>query len=526
MSVHWPIIWRCLSNPRRVAIVDDRRSYKSIELLVAATHLAAHLAPKVKSQTVGILIPASGGFPIAALAAWMLGKTIVPLNFLLKQEELQYVIDDCGCDTIIAVKPLLDHMGFAPKGPEILLLDTFSFAGVPEPVWPASAADDDLAVILYTSGTSGKPKGVMLTHGNIGANVNQVREWANITTADTLFGVLPQFHSFGLTVMTILPLTYGIKVIYAARFLPPRIIKQLREFRPTIFIGIPSMYNALLSSKDAAPDDFKSLRYTVSGGEPLPDAVFTRFRERFNVLINEGYGLTETSPVSNWCRPHEFRQHSVGRALPGIEQRIADPATNTPLPINTDGEVQMRGPNIMSGYYRLPEETAKVFTPDGFFRTGDIGRIDDEGHLYITGRIKEMLIIGGENVFPREIEEVLNRHPLVKAAGVIGKNDPMRGEVPVAFIELNELPQPSSNQPSSDQPVITHAETASTQSTHPETASTQSVHLDAAAIQSTLKSYCREHLAGYKVPDEIRILEALPRNPTGKIMRRELKPLL
>lgn len=504
MSVHWPIIMKCLASPLRVAVVDDRRSYRAIELLVAATHLAAHLAPRAKSQTVGILLPASGAFPIAALAAWMLGKTIVPLNFLLKPEELQYVVDDCGCDTIIAAKPLLDHMGFAPKGPEIVLMDALSFSGVPDPSWPASAEAEDLAVILYTSGTSGKPKGVMLTHANLEANVRQVEDWVHFTRDDVMLGVLPQFHSFGLTVMTLLPLRFGLRVVYTPRFLPGKLIKLMREHRPTIFVAIPSMYGALLHAKDAEPEDFKSLRYAVSGGEPLPDAVFSKFRERFGVTLNEGYGLTETSPVSNWCRPHEFRQHSVGRALPEIEQRIVDPATGQTLGPEQDGEVQMRGPNIMKGYFRLPEETAKVFTADGFFKTGDMGRLDHDGHLFITGRIKEMLIVGGENVFPREIEEVLNKHPLVKASGVVGKMDPMRGEVPVAFIEL-------------------------TPPAEGETASHDAAPLSApnsAQISQTLKAHCRQSLAGYKVPDEIRVLPELPRNATGKIMRRDLKAVL
>jgi long-chain acyl-CoA synthetase len=500
VSVHWPIIWRCLSNPTRVAVIDERRSYRAIELLVAATHVANAIASRCASPTVGVLIPASGAFPIAALAAWMLGKTVVPLNFLLKRDELQYVVDDCGCDTILAVTPLLDHMGYAPTGARIVALDTLDFKGVPEPVFPASPDDDDLAVLLYTSGTSGRPKGVMLTHANLQANASQVRDWAHVTTSDILLGVLPQFHSFGLTVMTIMPLTFGMRVVYAPRFLPPRIIRLIRDHQPTMFVGIPSMYNALLAAKDASAADFASLRYVVSGGEPLPESVFSRFRERFGLTINEGYGLTETSPVTNWCRPHEFRLHSVGRALPGIEQRIVDPATNEPLPPHRDGEVQMRGPNVMRGYFRLPEETAAVFTPDGFFKTGDMGRLDDEGHLYITGRIKEMMIVGGENVFPREIEEVLNKHPLVKASGVISRMDPMRGEVPVAFVELNDV--------------------------SPELPATLPERLDPKALELTLKAFARDRLAGYKVPDSIRVLDALPRNPTGKIMRRELKPLL
>jgi long-chain acyl-CoA synthetase len=382
---------------------------------------------------------------------------------------------------------MLDFMGYTPPAKHIIKLDDINFKSMPEPIWPASFADEDLAVLLYTSGTSGKPKGVMLTHANICGNIRQIRNWIPIDKNFVFLGVLPQFHSFGMTALTLLPLTVGCKVVYTARFVPGKIIKLLREHRPDCFIAIPSMYNALLHGKDAVPEDWASAKYIVSGGEPLPQAVFDGFRQKFNVTINEGYGLTETSPCTNWCRPDEWRPHSVGKPLPELLQRIVDPATNRVLGPNHDGEVQMRGPNVMKGYYKLPEQTAGVFTTDGFFKTGDMGRHDLDGHLYITGRIKEMLIVGGENVFPREIEEVLNRHESVKDSGVIGKMDPMRGELPVAFVELRE---------------------------------------GATFDESALRTWCRKSLAGYKVPDEFRVMEALPRNPTGKIMRRELKKLI
>jgi long-chain acyl-CoA synthetase len=487
LSIHWPIIRNLLRSPRRIAVVDDRRSYRGIDMLVAALHVAAAIKARCDTTTLGVMMPTSGGFPIAALAGWMLGKTVVPLNFLLKPEELQYVIDDCETDTVISAGPLIQHMGFTPRVKHLLAIDDINFSGVPEPLRPALADDDDLAVLLYTSGTSGKPKGVMLTHGNLWANVDQVLRWIELTPKDSLLGVLPQFHSFGLTVLTLMPLAAGLKVVYPARFIPQKIVRLIKEHRPTVLIAIPSMYNALMAAKDAGPEDLASLRLVVSGGEPLPDAVASRFKERFGITINEGYGLTETSPATNWCRPYEYRPHSVGRPLPGITQRIVDPNTGRALPPTQDGEVQMTGPNIMKGYFKLPAETAKAFTVDGYFRTGDIGRIDDEGHLYITGRLKEMLIIGGENVFPREIEEALNKHPAVADSGVIGIQDPMRGELPLAFVEFRE---------------------------------------GMTAEPLELLAWCREHLAGYKVPKEVRVVEALPRNPTGKIMRRELKKLV
>lgn len=495
MSIHWPIIFRSLRAPFRPAVVDDRRTYRGVDLLVAATHVAAAVQPLCSSRTLGVLLPTSGAFPIAALAGWMLGKVVVPLNYLLKRDELQYVIDDCATDTIITVGPMLDFLGDAvPSVRNLVRMESIDFTSMPDARLPAQAAPDDLGVLLYTSGTSGRPKGVMLSHANITSNIRQIRQAAHFDQSDIILGVLPQFHSFGLTVLTLMPLTVGCKVIYTARFIPGKLLRLIREHRPTAFIGIPSMYNAMLHSKDLAPDDFKSFRFLVSGGEPLPRAVADAYRDRLGVTINEGYGLTETGPVSNVCLPGDFRPGSVGPPLPDVRERIVDIDTGADLPPNTDGEVRIAGPNVMAGYFNLPDETAAAFDEQGFLRTGDMGRLDSGNHLHITGRLKEMLIIGGENVFPREIEEVLNRHPSVKDSGVVGMSDPIRGELPVAFVELKEDP-PGSGTP-------------------------------APFDEKALLTWCRHHLAGYKVPRDIRAIESLPRNPTGKVMRRELKKLL
>lgn len=491
MSVHWPVLKTLARSLTKPLITDDNRTYRGIEILVASQHLAAEIERTCSTWTCSVMLPSSGAFPIAALGAWSLGKTLVPLNFLLKRDELQFVIDDSGTDTLVTATPMLEFLGYTPSVKNLILLDKLNFKSVPEFRWPASAAPDDLAVLLYTSGTSGKPKGVMWTHDMIQANIRQCTSWVDFTSKEIVLGVLPQFHSFGITVLTMLPLTVGARVIYAARFVPAKIIKLLRDHRPTCMVMIPSMYNALLHVKDATADDFKSLKYIVSGGEPLPHATFQAYRERFGVTINEGYGLTETSPVTNWCRPHETREHAVGMPLPGIDQRIMDYNTLNELPRGSEGEVVMKGPNVMSGYYKRPEETAAAFVQQGplkgFFRTGDIGKHDEDGFLYITGRLKEMIIIGGENVFPREIEEVLNKHPAVNASGVVGVTDPLRGELPHAFVEFKE---------------------------------------GHTATEQELIDWCKGQLAGYKIPRHVTRVDALPRNPTGKIMRRELKKLV
>ena len=495
MTIHRPILARLLKNPGRIAVVDDRRSYKAYEILAASFHAASVIKKACKTPNVGLLIPTSGAFPITALGAWSVGKTIVPLNYLLKPAELQYVIDDCETDTIVASKLMLDFLGEKPKVKNLILLEDIDFKKPPIPRWPAGAADNDTAALVYTSGTSGKPKGVMLSHRAIRENACQGVNHFNFRSGeDVMCGVLPQFHSYGLTQLTITPLLHGMKVVYTARFVPKKVMSLVQEHGATILVGIPTMYNALARLKGGGPETVKTLRLAVSGSEPLPQAVFDLFESKYGMPIVEGYGMTEMSPATHASLPETNKRGTVGAPLPKIEQRIIDPATERELPPNQDGEVRLKGPNLMTGYFKLDEQTKAAIDDEGFYRTGDMGRIDDDGMLSITGRIKEMMIIGGENVFPREIEEVLNRHPSINASGVIGQQDDMRGEVPVAFVELC--------------PELKEAEG------------------DEAFDERALIAYCREHLAGYKCPRSIFLLDELPRNPTGKILRKELKPLL
>ncbi|MSR40666.1 MAG: hypothetical protein EXS10_02035 [Phycisphaerales bacterium] len=477
---------RLLLAPLRIAVVDDIRAWRGIDLLVGSWHLQRAIAATTNAKRVGILLPTGALFPMATMACWSLGRTVVPINYLLSRADLEHVVKDSGIDACVTVGPMLDFMGGLPEGVQAIRVDQLKFKGIPPISFANPLKPDDLGVVLYTSGTSGKPKGVMLSVGNLQSNVRQIREWVRFDQRDVMLGVLPQFHSFGLTVLTLLPLLAGCKVIYTAKFVPRKLLDLALAHQPTAFVAIPSMYNALRLVRDADPKTFAALRFAVSGGEPLAQAVFDGFKERFGVEINEGYGLTETSPVSHWCRPQEQKRGWVGRAIPRVEVRIVG-ADEKDLSANEDGEVRLRGPNIMQGYLNLPEESAAAFDDRGFFRTGDMGRQDNDGRLAITGRLKEMLIVAGENVFPREIEEVLNRHPSVKDSAVIGSSDPSRGEVPVAFVEMKE---------------------------------------GAIFDEQSIKAHCRTELAGFKVPREIRLIDALPRNPTGKIVRRKLAPLL
>ena len=491
MAIHWPILRRLATHPLKRVATDDSRDYRGIDLLVASLHMADRVASTCQTPNVGLLLPTSGAFPISALGAWMAGKTIVPLNYLLKPDELQYVIDDAGLDTVFTVQPMLDFLDETPRVRNLIRLEDMNFKAVPPPTIPSGARGTDTAAIVYTSGTSGKPKGVMLSHDALAANVRQGKQHLHLNAkTDCMLGVLPQFHCYGMTQLTLTPLTHGVRVVYTARFMPKRIIELVRDQNATIMVGIPSMYNAIASLKSGTPEHLASLRLIVSGSEALPDAVQQKFKERYGKHICEGYGMTEMAPATHCAISEACRPHSVGMPVPGVEQRIVDPKTERTMPTGTDGEIRLRGPNMMTGYYHLPEKTAEVFDEAGFYRTGDQGRIEEKGYLFITGRIKEMIIVGGENVFPREIEDVLNRHPKVHATGVIGRKDTMRGEVPIAFVEMCEEVGPEGFD------------------------------------QSELIAHCREHLAGYKVPKEIRLIEALPRNPTGKILRRDLAQYL
>lgn len=495
MSLIWPILKQTLLHPRRVVAVDDRQKYTLVQMVGGSLYIAQDIENSTGARNVGILLPTSGAFGITLLGCWMAGRVAVPLNYLLSKDELAYVIKDSDIDTIYTTGVLLDFLGgeeVIPAGIRLIKLEDINFKGFPEPRWPPIYHRDDLAVILYTSGTSGKPKGVMLTHGNLKSNVHDCIKHARLNRSTTFLGVLPQFHSFGLTVLTLLPLYLGAKVVYSARFVPKKIVELIREHQPELFVGLPSMYGALLSTKSTTPEDMQSIKLAISGGEPLPDAIYEAVQEKFDLEILEGYGLTETAPVTNWCTPWDRRRYSVGKPLPSVREFIVD-EKNQVLPPEQEGEILIHGPNVMKGYYKLPDLTDQVMVdiippgsnkPIRCFRTGDIGKIDNDGFLYITGRKKEMLIISGENIFPREIEEVLNKHPQINASAVIGKSDDMRGEVPIAFVETVE------NQP-----------------------------LD----EGEVRNFCRKHIAPFKIPREIHVMEQLPRNPTGKIMRRQLK---
>ncbi len=311
-----------LTHPFRVAMVDDQQSWRGIKAWAAARHMARVIEQTSGQPRIGVMLPTSGTAVAAFAATWLLGRTVVPLNYLLARDELEYVIQHAELDAVLTAGPMLEHFGDMPEGVRAIKLDEQKFSGLPPMFRSLKRRDDHVAVILYTSGTSGRPKGVMLTVDNLLSNVDQACEWIKFRKDDCFLSALPQFHSFGFTVMSVLPACIGAKAVYSARFQPPRILKLMKQHEPSIFVAIPSMYAALMHAKSATPEHFASLRLVGSGGEPLPDAVYDNYAEKFDIRICEGFGMTETSPVTHMCLPHEERRGSVGKPVPRVQQRI------------------------------------------------------------------------------------------------------------------------------------------------------------------------------------------------------------
>lgn len=462
----------------RLAVADQSLMLEYAALKAAASGLASRLAEQARSERVGIMLPTSSAAAAAILACWYAGKTPTPLNFLLAPDELHAVIRDADLDLVLTIERFAP--GVTSAGVTPLLVSAKTLA--PASCAPPPARGGDLAVILYTSGTAAVPKGVCLSFDNLVSNVSAAVEHARLSSEQVFLSVLPQFHSFGFTALTLAPLWLGATTWYLPRFTPLSVVHGIQERRASVFMGVASMYAPLAALRDASADALQSLELAISGGEPLAASVSAAFEARFGIRIMEGYGLTETSPIVSLNTPHAYRAASVGRPLPGVEVWAAD-ADGQRLSAGGEGELMVRGPGVMLGYRNRPDETVDVLR-GGALRTGDIGKVDADGFVHITGRAKEMIIVAGENVFPREIESVLAEHPAVAEAAVIGVRDALRGEHPIAFVILRE---------------------------------------GASAAPLELRAWCRERLAAYKAPREVRIETDLPRGPTGKILKRALR---
>lgn len=477
-----PLFAHADRQPQQTAVIDDTGRYTYQQLAAMAAGLGMYLSAQTKQPRIGLLLPSSAGFVASFYGTLLAGKTAVPINFLLSDREIAHIIRDSGVDTVVSIPQLSGRLKDTPLN----VVDLTQLPRTPPaaitPKFPQPAADD-VAVLLYTSGTSGLPKGVMLTYGNFQSDVDLTISTVHLTSQHKFLGPIPLFHSFGILAMMIAPVQLGATVVYQARFSPVGALNAIREHNASLLFATPSMYGAILRLKDAKPEDFKNMYAMISGGEPLPPTIREGFKQRFGSPLLEGYGLTETSPVVSLNTPTVQKAGSVGKPLPNTHIKITDD-DGKPLATGQIGEVWIKGPMVMKGYHNLPDETGSVLTADGYFKTGDLGKVDEDGFLHITGRKKDMIIVSGEKAYPREIEDVLARHPSVAEAAVVGKKDPGRGEVVVAFVTARE------------------GETVK---------------------PDELRDFSRQQgLAQWKVPREVFVVAEMPRSPTGKILKRDL----
>jgi long-chain acyl-CoA synthetase len=476
----------------RIAVRMDDLTLSYPQLHEAARRMATLLAASGADpgDRVGIMLPNVPAFPIAFYGALAAGAVVVPMNPLLKSREVAYYLSDSGAKVLVAWRDAAGEAakGAADAGTEVIVAETpdmgAALAGH-EPADRASdRADDDDAVILYTSGTTGKPKGAELTHANLVLNAQlAARVVLQNTTEDVIMGCLPLFHVFGLTCGLNAGVAAGGTLTLLPRFDPARALEIIARDKVTIFEGVPTMYAAMLHLPDADPAAAATLRICASGGASLPVEILRGFEEKFGCMILEGYGLSETSPVASFNQPDKERKPgSIGTPIDGVEMRLIDDNWQT-VPEGEIGEIAIRGHNVMKGYWNKPEATAEAMN-DGWFRTGDMARVDDDGYYYIVDRKKEMIIRGGYNVYPREIEEALHEHPAVAEAAVVGMPHDSLGEEVGAAVALKP---------------------------------------GAEATPEELRDFAKARVAAYKYPRKVWLVDALPKGPTGKILRREVK---
>jgi long-chain acyl-CoA synthetase len=482
------------AHPNRVALRLDQHTVSYQELAETSERVAGLLAQAdvAPGDRVAVMLPNVPEFASLYYGVLRAGAVVVPMNPLLKAREVAYYLADSGARMIFAWPAAVEEVA---AGRERTDGTTTMVVVEPEPFAALLGEQerldlvvdrpaDQTAVILYTSGTTGQPKGAELTHGNLTRNVEVTQsDLLGLTQHDVVFGGLPLFHSFGQTVTLNATIAAGATLLLLPRFDPASAAALMARYDATVFAGVPTMYAALLGLTEAS--ELPALRLSVSGGAALPVEVLHRFEQRFGTEILEGYGLSETSPVASFNRPGRQRKPaSIGYPVTGVEMRVADEEGN-PVAAGEVGEIAIRGHNVMKGYWRRPDATSEVVDADGWFRTGDLGRVDEDGFFFIVDRKKDLVIRGGFNIYPREIEEVLYEHPDVAEAAVVGIPHDSHGEEVGAVVALRP---------------------------------------GATVTETELRDYVKAQVAAYKYPRRVWFVEALPKGPTGKILKREIVP--
>ncbi|SFA81845.1 long-chain acyl-CoA synthetase [Lentibacillus halodurans] len=494
-------------NRHKTAYIFQDKETSYMELDVAVTKFASRLQQLgyKKGDHIALVVSNSPYFIIGLYGALRMGAVVIPINPLYTSHEMSYILRNGDVKGIITMDVLLEKfeviqdqlpdvkyyisceseddlsLANSPLSSKMKSLSQMVAEGSLEFKDPGTD-DEDTAIILYTSGTTGKPKGAMLSHQNIYSNAKDVADYLTINAEDRVIAALPMFHVFCLTVALNAPLMNGGTVLIMPKFSPQEVFRLTQNHNATVFAGVPTMYNYLLQSADNHQDYFTGIRLCISGGAAMPVSLLKNFEQTFNVKVSEGYGLSEASPVTCFNpldRPP--KSGSIGRSIVNVDNKVVD-ELGQEVPPGEAGELIVRGPNVMKGYYKLGEETAAALK-DGWLHTGDMARMDDEGYFYIVDRKKDMILVGGYNVYPREVEETLYDHPGIAEAAVVGTPHPETGESVLAFV----------------------------------------VAKDTELNEPDLLAFCKGHLAKYKVPSKISFLDELPKNTTGKILRKNLR---
>jgi long-chain acyl-CoA synthetase len=436
---------------------------------------------------IGLMVPNVPAFAVLYYGILRAGATVVPMNPLLKEREIEHYLADSGATTVFAWHGSASEAEAAAITADsrcVVVTDDLLEVVATWPVLSevAERADDDTAVILYTSGTTGTPKGAQLTHANMRANASVAASTLfDVGPDDVIMGCLPLFHAFGQTCALNVAVYAGASLTLIPRFDPAVALKVIERDSVTVFEGVPTMYVAMLQA-GATVADTSTLRLCVSGGAALPAEILTGFAREFGAAILEGYGLSETSPVASFNRAERAKAGSIGLPIDGVEMRVVG-EDDKPLATGGIGEIVIRGHNVMRGYWNRPEASAEALR-GGWFHTGDVGRQDEDGFFFIVDRKKELIIRGGFNVYPREVEEVLYEHPAVLEAAVLGVSHPTHGEEVAAAVVLKPGAKVSAEE---------------------------------------LRDYVKTRVAAYKYPRHVWLVDALPKGATGKILKREVQ---
>jgi long-chain acyl-CoA synthetase len=488
---------RARATPEKTFLINEadarRWTYKQFDDAVnrAANLLSARGVGK--GDVVSLLMPNGAEYVIAYFACFKLGALAGPVNSLLKPEEIAYVVGHSEARTLLFNTEFRESVEAAraqlPLLENLIEFDdesiTGEFSDEPAGSWSDRAlTKDDDAIIIYTSGTTGKPKGCLLTHGNLTANARQIATWLNFTETDRLLTVMPLFHMNAVSVTTLSALYAGGSTVVSPRFSASKHWQIVSDYQVTSFGSVATMLSMLLAKcPNGVPEGLKTdqLRFAMCGSAPVPAEVMRRFEETFNCPVVEGYGLSESTCRSTF-NPADARRRagSCGHAI-GNEMKVFD-EEDREVEDGTPGEIVMRGENIFKGYFKNEDATARAFR-NGWFHTGDVGYRDGEGFFFIVDRKSDMIIRGGENIYPREIDELLYKHPSVAIAATIGVPDELYGEEVAAFVVLKE---------------------------------------GASATEQELIEHCRAHLADFKCPKMIKFVADVPKGPTGKVLKRVL----